>query len=62
MLKDLFAGTIQEMLEAELDDHPEYDKYGNKNKNTLNSRNGYRNKSIKSDFKQVSISVKRSNR
>ena len=42
MLKDLFASTIHEMLEAELEDHLGYDKYDNKNKNTKNSRNGYR--------------------
>ena len=27
MLKDLFAETIQEMLEAELDEHLGYDRY-----------------------------------
>ena len=30
MLKDLFAETIQEMLEAELDEHLGYDRYDNK--------------------------------
>ncbi|NJA29083.1 IS256 family transposase, partial [Clostridioides difficile] len=34
MLKDLFASTIHQMLEAELDDHLDYDRYDNKNKNT----------------------------
>ncbi|RRQ30037.1 transposase, partial [Clostridioides difficile] len=28
MLKDLFASTIHQMLEAELDDHLGYDRYG----------------------------------
>ena len=32
MLKDLFAETIQEMLEAELDEHLGYDRYDNQNK------------------------------
>ncbi|UUC40411.1 transposase [Clostridioides difficile] len=41
MLKDLFASTIHQMLEAELDKHLGYDRYDNKNKNTKNSRNGY---------------------
>ena len=47
MLKDLFAGTIQEMLEAELDDHLGYDRYDNKNKAIANYRNGYRQKKVK---------------
>lgn len=59
MLKDLFAGTIQEMLEAELDDHLGYDRYDNKNKSTNNSRNGYREKKVKSDFGEVKISIPR---
>ena len=59
MLKDLFAETIQEMLEAELDEHLGYDRYDNQNKKTTNSRNGYRNKNIKSDFGQVGISIPR---
>lgn len=59
MLKDLFAGTIQEMLEAELDDHLGYDRYDNKNKLTTNSRNGYRQKKVTSDFGEVQISIPR---
>ena len=55
MLKDLFASTIHEMLEAELEDHLGYDKYDNKNKNTKNSRNGYRSKKVKSDFGEIQI-------
>ena len=50
MLKDLFAETIQEMLEAELDEHLGYDRYDNQNKSTTNSRNGHRNKNVRSDF------------
>ena len=59
MLKDLFSETIQEILEAELDEHLGYDRYDNQNKKTTNSRNGYRNKNIKSDFGQVGISIPR---
>ena len=39
-LKDLFAETIQEMLEAEMDTHLGYQKHEVKNKQTRNSRNG----------------------
>lgn len=59
MLKDLFAGTIQEMLEAELEDHLGYERYDNKNKGTTNSRNGYRSKKVKSDFGEVKLSIPR---
>ena len=59
MLKDLFAETIQEMLEAELDEHLGYDRYDNQNKNTTNSRNGHRNKKVRSDFGEVGISIPR---
>ena len=59
MLKDLFAETIQEMLEAELDEHLGYDRYDNQNKSTTNSRNGHRNKNVRSDFGQVGIRVPR---
>jgi len=38
-LKDVFASTLQEMLEAELDEHLGYTKYDYKNKTTKNSRN-----------------------
>ena len=59
MLKDLFSSTIQEMLEAELDEHLGYEIYDNKNKATTNSRNGYRNKTVRSDFGNVTLSIPR---
>ena len=59
MLKDLFAGTIQEMLEAELEDHLGYERYDNKNKGTSNARNGYRSEKVKSDFGEVKLSIPR---
>lgn len=39
-LKDLFAETLQEFMEAELDTHLGYAKHDTKNKKTSNSRNG----------------------
>lgn len=59
MLKDLFSSTIQEMLEVELDEHLGYERYDNKNKATTNSRNGYRNKTVRSDFGNVTLSIPR---
>lgn len=59
ILKDLFAGTIQEMLEAQMDDPLGYDRYDNKNKKNTNSRNGYRSKNVESDFGEVTLSIPR---
>ncbi|MDZ7838939.1 MAG: IS256 family transposase [Actinomycetota bacterium] len=59
MLKDLFGDTIQEMLEAELEEELGYSKYDYKNKKTLNSRNGYSKKNLKSDHGNIGIKVPR---
>ncbi len=40
-LKRLFAGTIEQMLEAEMDEHLGYEKNSIEGHNTGNSRNGY---------------------
>ena len=50
---------VQEMLEAEIDEHLVYYRYDNQNKNTTNSRNGHINKKVKSDFKEIGISIPR---
>ena len=39
-LKKLFAGTIEQMLEAEMDKHLGYEKNSIKGNNSGNSRNG----------------------
>ena len=48
-LKRLFAGTIEQMLEAEMDEHLGYEKNSTKGNNSGNSRNGYGKKTITSD-------------
>ncbi len=51
MLKRLFAGTIEQMLEAEMDEHlVGYEKNSVAGNNSGNSRNGYGKKKIISDF------------
>ena len=40
-LKRLFAGTIEQMLEAEMDEHLGYEKNSVSGNNSGNSRNGY---------------------
>jgi putative transposase len=59
MLKDLFAETLQEMLEAELDDTLGYAKHDVQNKRTTNSRNGKTRKRVTSEFGEMEISVPR---
>ena len=58
-LKRLFAGTIEQMLEAEMDEHLGYEKNSAAGNNTGNSRNGYGRKTISSDYGDCEISVPR---
>ena len=44
MLKDLLGDTLQEMLEAEMDEKLGYSRYDYKNKETDDCRNGYSRK------------------
>ena len=50
VLKDMFAETLQGMLEAEMDTHLGYDKHEDSKKETTNRRNGHSFKSVRSDF------------
>lgn len=59
MLKDLFKGTIENMLEGEMDDHLGYEKNSIKGNNSGNSRNGYGTKTIKSELGETEIRVPR---
>lgn len=58
-LKRLFAGTIEQMLEAEMDEHLGYEKNSVAGNNNGNSRNGYGKKTITSDYGECEISVPR---
>jgi putative transposase len=59
MLKELFAGTLEKMLEAELDEHLGYEKNDVSGNNSGNSRNGYGKKTIKSEWGESEIDVPR---
>lgn len=54
-LKDLLGGTIQEMLEAELDEHLGYESY-ERSTNT-DYRNGTKPKKLKSSYGEIPIDV-----
>ncbi|MGG3508532.1 IS256 family transposase [Paenibacillus lautus] len=58
-LKELFAETLQEMLEAELDTHLGYEKHEVKAKMTPNSRNGKSKKTVISEYEEQEIAVPR---
>lgn len=58
-LKLLFAGTIEQMLEAELDEQLGYEKNSVTGNNSGNSRNGYGKKTIISDYGECEIAVPR---
>jgi transposase-like protein len=58
-LKNLFAETIQEMLEAEMDTHLGYEKHEIQGKQTSNSRNGKSKKNVTSEYGEQKISVPR---
>ncbi|WP_138756415.1 IS256 family transposase [Paenibacillus sinopodophylli] len=55
----LFAETIQEMLEAEMDEHLGYQKHETQKKQTSNSRNGKSKKNIISEYGEQEIAVPR---
>lgn len=59
MLKNLFKNTLQEILEAELDNHLGYEKHSLEGNNTGNSRNGYSKKTIKTKFGETELTVPR---
>ncbi|SMC20866.1 Transposase, Mutator family [Clostridium acidisoli DSM 12555] len=54
-LKDLLGCTIQEMMEAEMDDHWGYEKYDRSNE--PNYRNGRKSKKIRSKYGEMDIDV-----
>jgi len=58
-LKRMFAGTIEQMLEAEMEEHLGYEKHSVEGNNSGNSRNGYNHKNIISDYGSSEIAVPR---
>ena len=54
-LKDLFSGTIQDMLETEMDDHLGYDRY--ERSGEPNYRNGMKSKTVRSKYGEFQVDV-----
>ena len=57
-LKDLLGETLQDMMEAEFDEHMGYDKYDQSTHKT-NYRNGTSKKTVKTSQGQVNLSIPR---
>ena len=58
-LKDLVGGTIETMMEAELETDLGYAKHDKENKKTSNSRNGNSSKTLRTEYGDVTIAVPR---
>lgn len=58
-LEELFAETLQEMLEAELYDSLGYPKNGKKDNDTSNRRNGHASKNVRSEYGDIDLEIPR---
>ncbi len=58
-LKDLVGGTVETMMEAELEADLGYAKHDSENKKTSNSRNGSSPKTLRTEYGEVEIDVPR---
>ena len=59
MLKDLLSGTIQTMLEAEIEHELGYAKHSMKDKATSNARNGHSKKTVRSEYGNLDLDIPR---
>ena len=50
MFKDMFSLMLNEILDGELDDHLEYERYEFSGESIFNSRNGQSSKSVTTSF------------
>lgn len=58
-LKKLFSDTMQEIFEAEMNEHLGYDKHSPSGDHSGNSRNGYNKKTIKTKYGESTIEIPR---
>ena len=59
VLKEMFGGVLQEILEAELTQSLGYEKGDEASKNTANRRNGHSLKTVRSEFGDMDLEVPR---
>ena len=58
-LRDMFAGTMEDMLKAELDRHLGYEKYDQSEKTTNNRRNGITKKNVRTRDGEMELDIPR---
>ena len=58
-LRDLFKDTLQEVFEAEMDEHLGYEKHDTAGINSGNNRNGYSKKNVKTTFGKTELEIPR---
>jgi len=59
MIKEIYKHTLEGMLEAEIEDELGYSRYDYRNKQTANSRNGKRKKTVRSRSGDLELEVPR---
>ena len=59
MVKEIYKHTLEGMLEAEIEDELGYSRYDYRNKQTTNSRNGKRKKTVRSRSGDLELEVPR---
>jgi len=59
LFKDLVSSVLQNGLEGELEEELGYSEYDYRNKETDNSRNGHSEKTVRSSFGDIELSVPR---
>lgn len=59
LFKETIAEFIENGLDAKLDEELSYSKYDYRNKETSNSRNGHRSKTLRISFGNVEVAVPR---
>jgi putative transposase len=59
LLKELFKGAVETMLEGEMEEHLGYEKHSATGDNSGNTRNGYSQKTLKSEIGETAILVPR---
>lgn len=59
IIRRMFGNILQEALKAELDSHLNYGRYDRKDKHTKDCRNGYSQKTVKSSYGDIDLSIPR---
>lgn len=59
MIRELFKDTVEEVLEAEMDEHLGYEKHNVEGNKSGNSRNGYSKKTIKTNYGATELALPR---